>query len=208
MVERIAQMIHRCELSLFLLLLLSHRIVAFSSPSCLTKTTFGLSSRTSFPFIRSSSSNSRNPDHFRKRQRIAPSPQASHLLASKTNANHDASSHASSPQDFNEFSRKIAPDRVVSVKRDYRMDITATPEERHALAQRFDVELHALQASLQLRSLREGSSSESGSSRVNSRSSTSSSSSGGSSSSFLYMCKYLRVCNLASKARWMVVDSM
>jgi len=188
MVERIARtMIHR-ELSLFLLLLLSHtRIVpALSNPSCLTRKTFWLSSRAPFTFIRSL-------DHSRKRQRITPSSQthASPRLASNANAdNHDTSfSHAwsssSSAQDLNEFSRKIAPDRVVSVKRDYRMDITATPEERQALAQRFDVELHALQASLQLRSLRDGSSGSSGSSRggsVNSRSASSGSSSSSSSS--------------------------
>lgn len=191
-------MIHRCELSLLLVLLLSHRtIVAFSNPSYSAKTTFGLSSsfanvqtRTPFTFIVTSSNNNhRNADHSRKRQRIERSPpsssSSSQLLASQPNANNDAS-HASSPQDFNEFSRKIAPDRVVSVKRDYRMDITATPDERHALAQRFDVELHALQASLQLRSLREGSSSAgSDSSRVNARSTSSSSS--GSSSSWIHV---------------------
>ena len=66
---------------------------------------------------------------------------------------------ATSPQDFNEFSRKIATEKIrgsrlnrKSNARDFHVDLQATPEECEALAKRFQLqELSALQASLALR---------------------------------------------------------
>ena len=66
---------------------------------------------------------------------------------------------ATSPQDFNEFSRKVATEKIRGSRlnrksnvRDLSVDVQATPEECEALAKRFELQaLSTLQASLALR---------------------------------------------------------